>query len=149
MIIRISNSCDLAALFNSYRPLTPEDAAETPRDWLGGLWVAGEVYDVNPDETTDKCLVLASGAAAIEIDDKGKRPAADRVEWAAEGDARGVTRDWREVHVWDANGFSETTIYDTLDEAKAAFDREVADLEQLTAELAAEEFSGDEPDDEE
>ena len=34
----INDSDDLAAILNS-DSLTEEDAAETPRDWIAGIWV--------------------------------------------------------------------------------------------------------------
>jgi hypothetical protein len=144
-------SYDLAALLNNSTPGTPEDAAETPRDWLAGLWVDGDIHPLDKDATTDTRAVLASGTAAVEFSPQGTwcrgqhRTGVDSLaahwcdadsdSWTAEGDARGVTRDWRVVNVWDANGYSDTQVYPTLDEAKAAFDREVQELQQLAVEL--------------
>ena len=157
MITAIRDSADLAAVLNA-TPATPEDAAETPRDWIEGIWVAGEVYLLDPDATTDTLAVLADGTGAVLLSPKGKycngghehRPnrggwffdsehwcPADREEWTETEDARGVVRDWRSVYVWDANGFSDTTVYPTLDEAKAAFNREQADLEETGRMLLA------------
>jgi hypothetical protein len=149
MITSISASCDLAALLNDSTPLTAEDAAETPRDWLAGMWVNGDVYPLDEAATTDTRVVLADGTAAVEFSPKGAwcrgehrtgveylAPHwcdADTDSWIEEDDARGVTRDWRAVHVWDANGYSDTQVYPTLDEARAAFDGEVAELQKISS----------------
>lgn len=145
MITAINDSADLATVLNA-EPATEADAAETPRDWLDGIWVAGEVYELDRDATTDTLAVLANGTAAVRWSPKGTYCggghrttvgsqaghwcAADREEWTEEEDVRGVIRDWRSVYVWDANGYSETEVYPTVEEAKAAFEREVADLVQ-------------------
>jgi hypothetical protein len=148
----INDSNDLAALLNNTVPATPEDAAETPRDWLAGMWVDGTVYPLDPEATTETRAVLTNGTAAVSWSPKGAycggghRTAvdsdaghwcpADTDAWTEEEDARGVTRDWRSVYVWDANGFTETTVHDTIEAAKAAFDAEVTDL-KATGELLA------------
>lgn len=142
MIHSISNSDDLAEALNA-GPLTYEDAMETPRDWLDGIWVGGTVYPLDPDATTTTLAVLADGTAAARLTSDGEHcehpyhnryrghwcPAStDCTEW---GEARGVERDWRRVCVWDSNGYADTTVYTTLDEAKAAFTREEHDLDQI------------------
>jgi hypothetical protein len=153
MISAITSSDDLAFVLNA-PAATLEDAAETPRDWLAGIWVAGEVYPLDEQATTDTLAVLADGTAAVRFSPKGEYcnvshgPGsyllcgqahwcpADVDSWTEEEDARGVTRDWRSVHVWDANGFSETTVHDTLGEARTAFDREAAELKVIAETLA-------------
>jgi hypothetical protein len=142
MITAINDSHDLAAVLNA-QPLTPEDAAETPRDWITGIWVNGTVYPLDPQATTATLAVLADGTAAVRRTEAGEFcgypkhnhhaahwcPAdTDTVEW---GEARGVERDWRKVYVWDANGYSDTTVYPTVDEAKAVFAREEAALDEM------------------
>lgn len=143
MTTSIASSLDLATVLNA-TPLTEADAAETPRDWLAGIWVAGSVYPLDPQATTDTLAALADGTAAVSWSPKGKHCNgrhrvgveydaahwcdADTDSWTWGQSVRGVDRDWRSVNVWDANGHSETKTYPTLDEAKAAFDREVADL---------------------
>lgn len=143
MITSITSSHDLATVLNA-TPLTEADAAETPRDWLDGIWVNGTVYALDAEATTDTLAVLADGTAAARWSPKGEWCSgthrtgpdsqaahwctADEDSWTWAGDVRGVTRDWRTVNVWDANGYSETQTYPTLDEAKAAFSREVAEV---------------------
>lgn len=147
MITSINDSTDLATVLNA-TPATEADAAETPRDWLDGIWVASEVYKLDPEATTDTLAVLADGTAAVSWSPKGTYCngggrhrtaveshtghwcAADREEWTEEEDVRGVVRDWRSVYVWDANGYTETEVYPTLEKAREAFEREVADLKQ-------------------
>ena len=146
MITAIHDSEDFAALLNDAKPLTAEDAAETPRDWIAGIWVNGTVYPLDPDATTDTLAVLADGTAAVLRTQPGEFcgyprhnhyeahwcPAdTDSVEW---GEARGIDRDWRKVYIWDANGYSDTTVYPTVDEAKAAFTREEAELDEIVGE---------------
>src|SRR5690554_786273 len=148
MINAITCSDDLAAVLNA-APATPEDAAETPRDWLEGIWVAGTVYPLSSRETTDTLAVLADGTAAVRFSPKGewcggshRRSvesdaahwcAADTESWTAAENARGVERDWRKVYVWDANGSAQTTVYSSVEAAKAAFQKEVAELRRLEA----------------
>jgi hypothetical protein len=153
MLTAIASSHDLAVVLNAV-PATEADAAETPRDWLAGIWVAGTVYPLDAAVTTDTRAVLADGTAAVEFSPAGdpclygrhgNLPAsfaahwcaADVDSWTAGGDARGVVRDWRSVSVWDANGYAETTVHDTIEQARAAFDRESAELQKMTEELAA------------
>lgn len=161
-ITAISSSIELAAILNA-PPATESDAAETPLDWTDGIWLAGTVYPLDVEATTATRAVLADGTAAVEWSPKGTWCTgqhrvgtdyerahwcdADVSDWAADGDARGVRRDWRSVYVWDANGFSETTVYDTLDLAREAFHREVAELEQIGDRLAAEDPYRDDADD--
>lgn len=143
----ITCSDELAAVLNA-TPATPEDAAETPRDWIEGIWVNGTVYPLDPDATTDTLAVLADGTAAARFSPKGEFCGGrhrvgidyDAAHWCAADyetwnyqNARGVVRDWRSVNVWDANGFSETNVYDTVEEAKAAFAEEVAQLQEMSA----------------
>lgn len=151
MITSITSSDDLAVILNA-TPATPQDAAETPRDWLAGIWVAGEVYPLDPTATTDTLAVLASGTAAVRLSPKGERCgnhhrtgveadaghwcAADTEYWTADEDARGVDRDWRSVYAWDANGYSDTTVHDTIEAAKAAFAREVALMKEIDADAS-------------
>lgn len=130
MITAIAHSRDLAYVLNA-TPATEADAAETPRDWLAGIWVAGTVYPLSEEETTDTLAVLANGTAAARRSTTGEWVPADVETWVADEYTCGVTRDWRTVHVWHANGFDETTTYPTLEAAKAAFAAEVAELEQL------------------
>lgn len=154
MITSINNSDDLAVVLNA-PGLTSEDDAETPRDWLTGIWVDGKVYPLDEDATTQALAVLANGTAAARfvprdgvclhhtVSQVGAiitatgRPGhwcpADVDTWTEEDDARGVRRDWRTVTVWDANGFLEHTTHATVDQAKAAFDSEVAELEETAA----------------
>lgn len=158
MITAIKGSEDLAAVLNA-EPLTAEDAAETPRDWIAGIWVHGTVYPLDPEATTETLAVLADGTAAVRRTEAGEfcgRPRhnhyeahwcpadTDTVEW---GGARGIERDWRKVYVWDANGYSDTTVYPTLDEAKAAFTREEAELDEMDVEGDEEYEEPDEDDD--
>lgn len=158
MITAISDSDTLAAVLNA-EPLTAEDAAETPRDWIAGIWVNGTVYPLDPDATTETLAVLADGTAAVRRTQPGEFcgyprhnhykahwcPAdIDTVHW---GEARGIDRDWRKVYVWDANGYTDTTVYPTVDEAKAAFTSEEAELDEIGED---DEFEDpDEDDDEE
>lgn len=165
MITSITGSSDLAEVLNA-EPATEADAAETPRDWPG-IWIGGHTYELDQDAATDTFAALADGTAAVRFKEAGadcwgvsgnvcghrhgqpgiRREAhwvpADVETWTEEEDARGVKRDWRSVYVWDANGYSDTTVYDTLEEAKAAYAEAVADLkamgEQYRAELAASE----------
>lgn len=142
MITCISGSPELAAVLNA-TPLTAEDAAETPRDWPS-IWVAGETYELDRELCTDTLAVLADGTAAAAWSPRGEYckgshrtgPDSQRAHWCVAdtdswslGDARGVTRDWRSVTVWDANGHSDTTVHDTLDEAKAAFTSESEEMQ--------------------
>ncbi|MFF5265140.1 hypothetical protein ACFY4C_40180 [Actinomadura viridis] len=146
MLTAITSSDDLAVVLNA-TPATLEDANETPRDWLAGIWVNGTVYLLDPDATSDTLAVQADGTAAVRLSPKGHycggghRTAveadrehwcpADTDTWTETGDARGVTRDWRSVNVWDANGYSDTQVHPTIEEAKAAFTEEVEKLQQM------------------
>ncbi|MGD6716535.1 hypothetical protein VWT32_22670, partial [Xanthomonas citri pv. citri] len=123
------------------------DAAETPRDWLAGIWVNGAVYSLDPAVTTETLAVLADGAGAVEWSPEGLACGyghgrvghwcpADVESWQ-DGDVRGVTRDWRSIHIWDANGYSESIVYPTVAEAKAAFLVERDLLERMGEELVA------------
>ncbi|MEU8308920.1 hypothetical protein AB0C84_35700 [Actinomadura sp. NPDC048955] len=146
MITSITDSDELAAVLNA-DPLTPEDAAETPRDWLAGIKIGlgGPVYPLDPDATTETLAVLANGTAAVRLSPGGEHCGrqhgktafkstashwcpADCVTWTAGSGVRGVFRDWRSVRVWD-NSFDETTVHDTVEKAKAAFDEEIAQME--------------------
>lgn len=158
MITSIVNSQSLAALLNESTPATAEDAAETPLDWTGGLWLAGDTYEVDATATTTIRLVLANGSAAITFKPAGRdcwgpdnpcghapgKPGlreqahwvpADTSEWTCTHDACGVTRDWRTVTVWDANGFSDATVHATLKEAQQDETKRCAELTQMCAEL--------------
>ena len=158
MITAINDSDTLAAILNA-KPLTAEDATETPRDWIAGIWVHGTVYPLDPQATTETLAVLADGTAAVQLTTAGEFcgyprhnhyeahwcPAdTDSVEW---GEARGIDRDWRKVYVWDANGYTDTTIYPTLDAAKAAFTREQAELDEMDIEEDGDFEDPDEDDD--
>ena len=155
MLTAIKDSEDLAAVLNT-RPLTAEDAAETPRDWIDGIWVHGTVYPLDPDATTDTLAVLADGTAAVRRTEAGEFCGYPRhnhyeahwcpadTDWVTWGEARGIDRDWRKVYVWDANGYTDTTVYATVDEAKAAFASEKADLDQIGED---DEFEDPDPDD--
>lgn len=148
LVQAIHGSYDLAAVLNA-TPATPEDAAETPRDWIEGIWVAGTVYPLDPEATTDTLAVLADGTAAVRLSPKGEFCngqhrvgleydaehwcAADHESWTASEDARGVVRDWRSVYAWDANGWSETHVHDTIEAAKVAFAEEVAEMKKIEA----------------
>ncbi|MFI1204813.1 hypothetical protein ACH4VR_36195 [Streptomyces sp. NPDC020883] len=139
MITSISDSHDLATVLN-VEPLTEEDAAETPCDWIEGIWVAGKVYPLDATATTETLAVLANGTAAVEWSPEGKYCGGSHrtAVWSHSGhwcaadtdsitfgdEVRGVTRDWRQVTVWDSNGHVDREVYDTLDEAHAAYDRE-------------------------
>jgi hypothetical protein len=146
MITAITGSDSLAEVLNA-PPLTAGDAAETPRDWTAGIWVHGTVYPLDADASTETLAVLADGTAAARRTAAGEFcgyprhnhreahwcPAdTDTVRW---GQARGIERDWRQVYVWDANGYSDTTVYPTLGEAKAAFTREEAELDEIGEDL--------------
>lgn len=157
MITSITSSLDLSSLLNNSVPATAADAAETPRDWTEGLWVAGDVYPLDAAATTDTLAVLADGTAAVRWSPKGEycggghrtAPegiaahwcAADTDEWTEEEDARGVVRDWRSVTVWDANGYSQTDVHATVSEAEAAFACEVEEL-RATGRMLAEDAQG-------
>ncbi|MEV6219883.1 hypothetical protein [Nocardia sp. NPDC051833] len=153
----ITCSRELAALLNDSSPATPEDATETPIDWVDGLWVNGDTYDVDAAATTSNRLAFADGSAAVEWKPAGSdcwgstnpcghvpgRPdarerahwvPASTAEWACAHDNVGVSRDWRTVNVWDANGYTDTTVYDTVAEAEAAAEREVAALAEICSE---------------
>ncbi|MBZ6093443.1 hypothetical protein KVH02_34845 [Streptomyces olivaceus] len=160
----ITTSSDLATLLNSSSPLTPEDAAEGPRDWTAGLIVDGDLYEVDTTATTRDTLVLANGTA-IRFSPAGQycggehagcghvrnaAVASSAAHWAPAdyeswGDAEncgecsesscGVVRDYRTVTVWDANGFTETITHDTVEAAKAAYTREVSQLTAMAADL--------------
>ncbi|MEV8523110.1 hypothetical protein AB0451_02980 [Streptomyces sp. NPDC052000] len=161
----ITSSSSLAHLMNTHQPATPEDAAEGPLDWTGGLWVEGTVYDVDTAATTATTLVLIDGPA-IRLSPAGSycggRDAgcehvrnsgvasmaahwtpADYESWGdaekCEEDCReatcGVIRDHRLVTVWDGDAFSETTPYDTVEAAKAAYASEMEQLTLMSAEL--------------
>lgn len=148
MISSISESNDLAAVLNA-EPATTEDAAETPRDWLEGIWVGGTNYPLDAKATTETLAVLADGTAAAVWSPKGEYCkgdhrtgvqfqaahwcVADVDSWTWGNDIRGVIRDWRTVRVWDANGHSESDQYPTLEEAKAAFTREVEEIRVSSA----------------
>lgn len=143
MISSIRSSNDLATVLNA-QPLTEADAKETPRDWIEGIWVGGEIYPLDADATTNTLAVLANGTAAVTWSPKGTycsgghRTAVDSLaaHWCDADtdsivfgdDVRGVTRDWRQVTIWDSNGYTEVQVHDTLDEAKAAFERESAEM---------------------
>lgn len=153
----ITCSRELAALLNDSSPATAHDATETPIDWVGGLWVDGETYDVDAAATTSSRLALADGSAAVEWKPAGSdcwgsvnpcghlpgRPdvrehahwvPANTSEWTCSHDAVGVSRDWRTVTVWDANGYTDATVYDTLAQALAGAEQEVAALAEICAE---------------
>lgn len=130
MITAITCSTDLARVLNA-APGTEADAAETPRDWLAGIWVAGNVYPLSEEESTAVLAVLADGTAAARRTAKGEWVAADVETWVAAEHARGVDRDWCSVRVWDANGYAATTVYPSIEAARAAFAAEVAELAQL------------------
>ncbi len=154
LVQAITSSTELAAVLNA-QPATPADAAETPRDWIDGIWVAGTIYPLDPEATTETLAVLADGTAAVCLTEKGRWCAvnhgrgfakglphwcvADADSWTWGQDVRGVTRDWRAVTVWDANGYTNTTVHPTLDAAKTAFDREVAQLRTESAPQVTEE----------
>ncbi len=148
MITAITGSHDLAALLNESIPGTPEDAAETPRDWISGIWTSGKTYPLDPDATTDTLAVLADGNAAVRLTEQGQWCSVDHgrgfargnAHWCpadednwSNGEVRGVNRDWREVTTWDANGYSQREVHPTLGDAKAAFDREVTELKLIDA----------------
>ncbi|TXS50135.1 hypothetical protein [Streptomyces sp. t39] len=161
----IDTSSSLAHLMNTHQPATPEDAAEGPLDWTGGLWVEGTLYDVDTAATTATTLVLTNGAA-ITLSPAGSycggRDAgcehvrnsavtsmaahwtpADYESWGddekCEEDCRdatcGVIRDNRLVTMWDGESFSETTAYDTVEDAKAAYARGIAEFTHMSADL--------------
>jgi hypothetical protein len=157
MITSINGSRDLAALLNDSEPLTEQDAAETPRDWLAGLWVGGDIYPLDPGSTTETRAVLADGTAAITWKKAGQdcwgsdnpcahasgRPGlralahwipAELSEWTCRHAACGVTRDWRRVTVWDANGFSDATVHATVEEARDAAQHQIGELTEMCAE---------------
>lgn len=152
MITSISDSVDLAEILNA-EPATDADAAATPRDWTG-IWVAGHTYELDQAAATDTFAVLADGTAAARFKESGTdcwgldnpcghKPGnlgvrceahwvpADVETWTEEDDARGIKRDWRSVYLWDANGFSDTTVYDTIEQAKAAYVEMVAELKVM------------------
>lgn len=148
----ITSSDDLAVVLNA-ASMTEQDDTETPLDWLAGIWVAGTVYPLDPEATTQTRAVLADGTAAVELSPEGApcggtsctTVAASRRQhwctassdyWTAASGARGVTRDWRTVHVWDDNGFSEHTVHDTLELACSAFKKNVEGMRAVDEELA-------------
>ncbi|WP_431881943.1 hypothetical protein [Micromonospora chalcea] len=149
----IRSSEDLALILNA-PPATEADAAETPRDWLAGIWVAGTVYPLDPDATTDTLAVLANGTAAVAYSPHGTYcggehgPASSHVAYSghwcpadtdswSDGEVRGVQRDWRSVSVWDANGYSDTTVYPSVEAARVAFGQERTEIEQMAREYDA------------
>lgn len=155
MITSVSGSEDLAVVLNTHVPLTEEDAKETPCDWIAGLWVGGEIYPLDPVHTTKTLAVLENGTAAVQWSPRGTFChgthrvgvdylaahwcAADKDEWTLLDDARGVTRDWRAVNVWDANGYNSTEVCPTLEEAKVMYDREV---QQMVDDAETEDLAG-------
>lgn len=161
------DSQTLAHLTNTHAPLTPEDAAECPLDWIAGIYANGEVHEVDAALTTADVLTLKTGAAirwspsgaycggrsagcshvrnGAPASYAGHWAPADYEEWADTEDCGecghddesscGVQRDARTVYVWDANGYSETDTYTTIDEAKAAYLREVSELRKMVTDL--------------
>ena len=142
IVTTINGSLDLAEILNS-TPLTEADAADTPREW-GSIWVGGTEYPLS-QETRDDFVALADGTAAVRYSPEGERCNAEHhrtaVEsmaghwcpadlewWTRDDEACGVERDCRKVYVWDANGYCESTVYPSVSAAKAAFEREIAEL---------------------
>lgn len=143
----INTSVDLAELMNTHTPLTPQDAGETPLDWPGlGLFGPDGLvtYEADREASSATRLVLAGGTVAVdyktewharcplyktmpEVSAPHWCPAEhDETTWA---DADAVVRlDWRSVYVGQGS-FSATNVYDSVDEAKAAYGREVAQME--------------------
>lgn len=148
-ITAIVTSIDLAELLNTHTPLTAEDAAETPLDWpgVGLLGDDGQfvTYEADRDASTATRLVLADGTAAVEYKTEwhagcpmfSTMPDISAPHWCpAEydettwDDADAVVRqDWRTVHVGQG-GYADTTTYPTVEDAKAAYEREVEAMEQ-------------------
>ena len=144
MITAINGSLDLAEILNNSEPLTEADAADTPRDWRS-IWVAGTEYPLSEEETTDTLVVLACGTAAVRFSPQGVRCTAEHhrtaVEaesghwcpaylkwWTSDDESCGVEMDCRQVSIWDANGHWESTVYPTIEAAREAFQRAVAEL---------------------
>ncbi|UQA91373.1 hypothetical protein [Streptomyces halobius] len=159
----LTTSADLAALMNTHAPATPEDAAETPLDWTGGLWFGGDTYEVDAVATTADTLVLTNGAA-VRFSPAGQYCGgedagcghvrngavasmaahwipADFEKWDDDTDCTecneatcGVIRDYRSVTVWDGDGFSQRDVYDTVEDAKKAYAEEVQEVTEMSAE---------------
>lgn len=158
----IASSASLAHLMTTHQPATPEDASEGPLDWTGGLWVEGTLYEVDTRFTTSEVLALVDGPA-VRLSPAGTYcggresgcghvrnsgvaamaehwTPADYEQWGdacdeCGDDSCGVIRDHRSVTVWDGEAFSEDTLYDTVDEAKIAYAKEIEQLKQMSAEL--------------
>jgi hypothetical protein len=155
-ITDIRTSIDLAELMNTHAPLTPEDAAETPLDWpgIGMFGPDGPVaYEVDREASTATRLVLADGLAAVDYKTEwhagcpmfSTMPDISRPHWCpAEHDETTwenadatVSLDWRSVYVGQGS-YSDTTTYDTVELAREAYEREVAQMEEAYPADAAE-----------
>lgn len=147
-ITAVRDSIDLAELMNTHSPLTPEDAAETPLDWpsIGLFGPDGLItYEADKQASTATRLVLAGGIAAVDhttewhagcpmfstmpdISAPHWCPAEyDKTTWE-HADAE-VRLDWRSVYVGQGS-YAETDVYDTIDQAREAYEREVAQMEE-------------------
>lgn len=129
MLTDIQTSDDLATILNA--DTTPDEAHETPADWPGvALFGPNGLVEYGFDRTvtTATFAALADGSAAVELVGGAWQPAA-REEWVDEERDAAVTLDYRTVHVGQGD-FAETTTYDTVDEAKAAFAEEIASFDE-------------------
>jgi hypothetical protein len=161
-IQEIRNSADLAAVLNA-PALTQEDATETPLDWPGIAVLSSQglaEYEIDREASTATRCVLANGTAAVDYLSAREwhacpiaksAPEALRAHWCPakydtttweEADAV-VTRDWRQVHVGQAS-FSERIVYDTLKEAREAYEREVEQMARTVASGAEDHEDADE-----
>lgn len=147
-ITAITTSIDLAELLNTHAPLTEEDAAETPLDWPG-IALPGSngqlvTYEADLDASTTTRLVLAGGLAAVDYKTSWHAgcpmfrtmPEISKPHWCPaeyetttweDADAE-VRHDWRNVYVGQAS-YADTTAYDTVEEAREAYEREVEAME--------------------
>ncbi|MEU7831412.1 hypothetical protein [Nonomuraea sp. NPDC049129] len=143
-ITAITTSIDLAELMNTHAPLTAEDATETPLDWPGVGLLGNDgrfvTYDLDRDASTATRCVLADGTAAVEYKTSWHAgcpmfhtmPEIEKPHWCPaeydtttwdDADAE-VRLDWRSVYVGQAS-YADTTQYDTVEEAREAYEREI------------------------
>lgn len=147
MLTAITSSADLAQLLNTCPPATAADAAETPLDWPAMALPGADgltVYNVDRGLSTATRCVLADGLADVELVGRTWRPA-DYDEWTDPTTDAVVSRDVRTVYVGQAS-FADTTVCDSVDEARALYATEVAQMIEICAQMRADTDARDEDD---
>lgn len=137
MITHITSSEELAQFLNT--PTTPEEQHDTPLDWARDNVQIGtlhETYSLDATACSETLCVLANGTAAAKLVSGGKWVPASQDSWSDSG--CGVIRDYRRVTVHDAGSYNETTVYGTVEQAQAAFAREVTAMREYLDSISEE-----------